>query len=139
IVDLIFSIYPRLNEVCSRDNEFLTKQTILLAHNEDVKAINVVALNMFPGEPIVFFTANKLEEEGTGEHYPMKYLNSLDPPGLPPFKLELKVGFPIMLLRNLSPKDRLCNETTLKVVQCSHKIIKAEILTGKHVGELFLF
>ncbi|KAF6161496.1 hypothetical protein GIB67_009375 [Kingdonia uniflora] len=62
--DLIFSIYPRLNEVCSRDNEFLTERTILSTHNEDVKAINTVALNMLPGEPIVLLAADKLEEEG---------------------------------------------------------------------------
>ena len=43
--------------------------------------------------------------------YPNEYLNSLKPSGLPPFKLELKVHCPIMLLRNIAPKDGLCNAT----------------------------
>ncbi|KAF6149908.1 hypothetical protein GIB67_008629 [Kingdonia uniflora] len=92
VEDLIFSIYPHLNEVYPRDNGFLIKRKILLAHNEDVKAINVVALNMFLGEPFVFLAADKLEEERADECYPTEYLNSLDPPGILPFKLQLKVG-----------------------------------------------
>jgi hypothetical protein len=36
--------------------------------------------------------------------HPIEFLNSLDMAGLPPSKLHLKVGCPIMLLRKLAPK-----------------------------------
>ena len=68
--------------------------------------------------------------------YPNEYLNSLNPPGLPPFKLEIKVGCPIMLLRNIAPKDRLCNGTRLMVVRCATRVIEAKILNGDKVGNL---
>ncbi|KAF7136538.1 hypothetical protein RHSIM_Rhsim08G0134900 [Rhododendron simsii] len=56
--------------------------------------------------------------------YPNEYLNSLDPPGLPPFKLELKVRSPIILLRNIALKDGLCNGTRMMVVRCAARIIE---------------
>lgn len=47
---------------------------------------------------------------------PIKFLNSLDSPGMPPHKLELKIGSPVLLLRNIDTQ-RLCNGTRLCVKQ----------------------
>ena len=68
--------------------------------------------------------------------YPIEYLNSLNPSGLPPFKLELKVGCPIMLLRNIAPKDGLCNGTRLMVMRCATRVIEAKILNGDKASNL---
>ena len=35
--------------------------------------------------------------------YPNEWLNTLAPSGMPPFEMEVKVGSPMMLLRNLNP------------------------------------
>ncbi|KAF6174500.1 hypothetical protein GIB67_004694, partial [Kingdonia uniflora] len=125
VQDLILSVYPNLNISCEREHCFLTERTILSA-----SAINDGALNMFMGEPIVYLATDKIDEHKSTDHtynnrYPSEYLNNLDPPGLPPFKLKLKVGYPIMLLRNLAPKDGLCNGTHFMVVRCATRIIEA--------------
>ena len=65
---------------------------------------------------------------------PTEYLNSLEVNGWPPHRLLLKVGSPIMLLRNLDPANGLCNGTRLIVRRCSARVVEAEVVTGDHAG-----
>ncbi|KAI8554873.1 hypothetical protein RHMOL_Rhmol05G0130700 [Rhododendron molle] len=93
------------------------------------------------GEAFTYLAADRICEEDKIDRtitnrYPNEFLNSLDPPGLPPFKVELKVGCPIMLLRNIAPKVGLCNGTRLMVVRCASRIIEALILSGEKFGNL---
>ena len=46
---------------------------------------------------------------------PIEYLNRLNPPSMPPHRLTLKVGQPVMLLRNIDISDGLCNGRRLIV------------------------
>jgi hypothetical protein len=67
--------------------------------------------------------------------YPTRYLNSLDLLGLPPSKLHLKVGCPIMLLLNIVPKHGLCNGSQLIMTHLNDRVVEMCILTSMHVGE----
>ncbi|GJX76207.1 DNA helicase [Tanacetum coccineum] len=69
--------------------------------------------------------------------YPNEYLNSLTFASLPPHRLELKVGAPIILLRNLNLTGGLCNGTRMIVTQLLSKVIEAQIITGTRVSEFF--
>uniref|UniRef100_A0A0A9D642 DNA helicase Pif1-like 2B domain-containing protein n=1 Tax=Arundo donax TaxID=35708 RepID=A0A0A9D642_ARUDO len=51
--------------------------------------------------------------------YPTEFLNTIHVSGLPNHHLQLKVGVPIVLLRNLDPSKGLCNGTRLIVTQLS--------------------
>ena len=133
-------MYPLLNVDGTVTPSFLTERTILSARNDDVSAINNLALNIFPGDTKTYFGADKLcdDESGTNVHnqYPNEFLNSLNPSGLPLFKLDLKVGSPVMLLRNIAPKDGLCNGTRLVITKLGDHVIEAQILTGDKCGNL---
>ena len=67
-------------------------------------------------------------------NYPMEFLNSSTPGGMPPHRLNLKVGAVIILLRNLDSTRGPCNGTRMVVKQMMSKIIDCEILTRSFKG-----
>ena len=66
-------------------------------------------------------------------------LNTFSPSGLPAHELRLKPNMPIMLLRNLSPSDGLCNGTRLLVKRVINgRMLEATIVTGSKAGNIVL-
>lgn len=70
--------------------------------------------------------------------YPLEFLNSIKVPGLPDFKLRLKVGAPVMLLRDLDPYGGLCKGTRLQITRLETFVLEARIITGNKHGEKVL-
>ncbi|XKL63435.1 hypothetical protein PGB90_005799 [Kerria lacca] len=68
--------------------------------------------------------------------YQIEYLNSLNFPGFPVHELKLKVGSIVMLIRNLSIRDGLCNGTRLQVDKLYKHLICGKIITGDNAGEI---
>ena len=71
----------------------------------------------------------------TDRLYSTEFLNSLPFPGIPNHELKLKVGLPVMLLRNINQSAGLCNGTRMTIIQLGRRFIEAQIITGTHVGE----
>ena len=67
--------------------------------------------------------------------YNIEYLNSINIPGLPPHILKLKIGAPVLLLRNLDPLAGLCNDTRLQIVSISLRLLYVCIKNGSHNGD----
>lgn len=103
--------------------------------NDQAAAINSQILVHVSGESREYLSINTVLEEGDATHYPVEFLDSLNTPGLPAHKIYLKVGVPIILLRNLSP-PKLCNGTRLRVTNLQRNVIEAEILTGCGSGDV---
>ncbi|CAN7101253.1 unnamed protein product, partial [Brassica rapa subsp. narinosa] len=119
---------------------YLTERAILAPTNASAHEINSYLLSKVPSAEKEFLSSDSIAFESTPEddwtnNYPQEYLNSLDFPGLPPHKLCLKVGAPVMMLRNLNQKNGLCNGTRMMISRLGHRVLEAELLTGTHVGE----
>ena len=67
--------------------------------------------------------------------YPIEFLIMLKSSGVANHKIQLKVGGPVILLRNLKQSIGLCNGTRLIVVRLGNRVVEAEILTGNKVGK----
>lgn len=122
---------------------YLTERAILAPTNASAHEINSYLLSKVPSAEKEFLSSDSIAFESTPEddwtnNYPQEYLNSLDFPGLPPHKLCLKVGAPVMMLRNLNQKNGLCNGTRMMISRLGHRVLEAELLTGTHVGESVL-
>jgi ATP-dependent DNA helicase PIF1 len=63
-----------------------------------------------------------------------EFLNTITLPGMPLHRLALKVGVPVILLRNLDTSSGLCNGTRLIIRQLARRLIIAEIVGGSHAG-----
>lgn len=121
----------------------LTEQAILTPRNETVDEINDYLLSQTQGEGREYLSSDTIAKGDTkGSHYdalyPVEYLNSLEFPGLPKHKLTLKIGAPIMLLRNINQKQGLCNGTRLIVTQLGQRLVEGQIVTGTYVGDKVL-
>ena len=67
------------------------------------------------------------------QNYPLEFINSLTPSGMPEYQSFLKVRSIIMLLRNLNTQSGLRNESRLIVKELHENIIVAETITiDKH-------
>ncbi|XP_043470930.1 uncharacterized protein LOC122504097 [Leptopilina heterotoma] len=63
-----------------------------------------------------------------------EYLNTLNPSNFPPYELRLRANCIVMLLRNLSINEGLCNGTRMQVLELSNNLLRCRILTGDNLG-----
>ncbi|PWA91073.1 hypothetical protein CTI12_AA092750 [Artemisia annua] len=120
--------------------EVLQEKAIVCPKNETADTINEKVLSMLPGESVTYISSDDAipigrDSAATEMLYPPEYLNTFKIGGLPPNRLELKIGAPIMLLRNVNLGGGLCNGTRMIVKNLWSKLIEAEIITGTRIGE----
>ena len=130
---LIERVFPQLETYCISP-VYMWERAILSTKNEHVDAVNEVMIDRFPGDEHVFYSFDSVEDD-THNSYPLDFLNSLTPNGLPPHQLKVKKNCPVILLRNLDPHHGLCNGTRMVVRSFKNNVIDAEIVNGQHAGD----
>ncbi|RYR34832.1 hypothetical protein Ahy_A10g049884 isoform D [Arachis hypogaea] len=122
---------------------FFKARTILAPTLDIVEEVNNHLMAIIPGGEKLYLSSYSIcMDEGNVESqldlYGSELLNSINCFGLPPHKLILKVGIPVMLLRNIDQSSGLCKGTRLQVRKLGNHVIEYEVLTGNNVGHIAL-
>ncbi|CAA7035449.1 unnamed protein product [Microthlaspi erraticum] len=120
------------------DPKFFQGRAILSPRNVDVDVINDYMLSQLSGEEKAYLSCDSIDTSDTSSKddmlYTQEYLNSIKISGLRNHSLTLKVGTPIMLLRNIDPHAGLCNGMRLLITQLASHVIEAKLITGDKTG-----
>ncbi|XP_019101905.1 PREDICTED: uncharacterized protein LOC104699074 [Camelina sativa] len=123
------------------DPDFYQEKAIL-CHANDVDQINDYMLSQLPGQEKECYSADSISPAHSTPDddmlYPPEVLNSIKASGLPDFKLRLKVGAPVMLLKDLNPYDGLCKGTRLQITRLETFVLEARIISGNKLGKKVL-
>ncbi|EOA29167.1 hypothetical protein CARUB_v10012345mg [Capsella rubella] len=130
----------KLHEI--NESKFFQQRAILAPKNEDVNTINHYMLEHLNSEERVYLSADSIDPtDSDALKNPVitpDFLNSIKLSGMPHHALRLKIGAPVMLLRNIDPKGGLCNGTRLQITQLANHVVQARVITGDRSGEIVL-
>ena len=110
--DFCQKIFPDIADNISVPG-WLNGRSILAPTNKEVNSLNEMMNEWLPGDGDKFRSSDTLDNNDDLLRFNSEYLNTLNPNGFPQHILNLKKGMPLMLLRNLNPRQGLCNGTRL--------------------------
>lgn len=132
ITSFIRWCYPETENMLTTFNK-----AILCCKNSHVEEINEKALLLMTNNnPIECFKSvdRTDEDEHSQMLFPTEFLNSIELTGLPPHNLNLKIGAPVILLRNIDPTRGLCNGTRMMILDIARRTVKVRITNGSYAG-----
>ncbi|KAF7839029.1 putative PIF1 DNA helicase/replication protein A1-like protein [Senna tora] len=107
IVENTFPLF--LNKI--ENNGYIRDRAILALTLDDVASVNDYMLSLLPGEEMTYLSSDSICSQdnlsGLANVYTPEFLNTISRSGLPYHELKLKVGAPVMLLRNID-KSLVC-------------------------------
>ncbi|XP_026384648.1 ATP-dependent DNA helicase PIF1-like [Papaver somniferum] len=139
IQQIVNNTFPNMQQSLEYMN-YLKSRCILAPNNEFVDEVNSYIVSTIQSETRTYFSVDSISPtseaiENQDILFPVELLNSLKISGFPNHELELRVGVPIMLLRNYNQSMGLCNGTRLIVTKLAAWVIEAKIITGNNIGK----
>ncbi|XP_019163585.1 PREDICTED: uncharacterized protein LOC109159928 [Ipomoea nil] len=135
---IVESTFPMFSEH-QHDGNYLIGRAILAPTLEVVDEVNEYMSSMNVAECRTYFSSDSVcPTENTPDsvvalHTP-EFLNELKCSGVSNHSLALKVGSPVMLLRNIDHSAGLCNGTRLIISKLGDHVVEATILFGSNAG-----
>ncbi|XP_055960513.1 uncharacterized protein LOC130015063 [Mercurialis annua] len=139
ITAIVNATYPNLLQRYSED-EYLQERAILAPKNDTVKEINQVVMEQLLEDAVSYYSSDFVCKASSNINdqdilYPTEFLNTLKFSGVPDHNLKLKVGVPVMLMRNINQSAGLCNGTRMVITHLGKWFVQARVFTGKNKGD----
>lgn len=106
-------IYPDLQTIETKTPEWFKERAILSPRNDNVTDINNSLLKTIHSPGRTYKSIDTVVHTEDTVNYPVEFLNTLEPPGIPQHELHLKIGAPIMFVTSvplnyaMAPASRL--------------------------------
>ena len=118
-------IYPNITTTASVPNDV----AILAPLNTTVDILNNKIIDLLPGTAISYISVDTPLDETDLTKFPTEFLNKQESGSLPPHHLRLKIGCPVVVIRNIMP-PHLLNGTRGIVIQLYPNVIEIEKSDG---------
>ncbi|XP_019157027.1 PREDICTED: uncharacterized protein LOC109153628 [Ipomoea nil] len=138
ITNIVASTFPMFM-FGNSDSSLLEGRAILAPTLDVVNSINEYMSDLHTGDSRTYYSCDsvcKSDSNGTlldDVHTP-EFLNGIRASGIPNHCLNLKVGSPVMLLRNIDHSLGLCNGTRLVITKLADHVIEGKIMSGNNAG-----
>jgi len=90
-------------------------------------------MSLIPGEEKEYLSSDFVCQS---EWFTAEFCNGIKSSGSPNHRLKLRIGCPIMLMRNIDQANGLCNGTRLTATHLGNSTIGATIITGKRTDTM---
>lgn len=136
----IYSAFSHGTATTAPPPDYFRHRMLLAPHVDTVHSLNHTVLQPFPGDFYDLWSADSYTRDGVTVddplNLPVEFLHSLNASGLPLAHLQLKIGCPIIILRNLAQRLGLCNGSRATVLQISNRVLQVRLMGGEHDGEV---
>lgn len=134
-------IYPTTDLITApSDSAFFLSHTILSIHNKSIYKLNNILFNRISRITTIQHSFDSCVIDNNNQIYSNKitpeFLNSIQSSGLPLGNLHLKIGAPIIILRNIDPINGLCNGTRCTVSRITSRCLEVR-LNNPGIGNLY--
>ena len=139
LCDFVFVEFPDiLDHSLESVGEYIRGRGIMCSTNDQVHEVNAIMHHRTPCHEFTYLSTDAQVEDPTRRMGTVQvhHLNRFTPQGTPTHVLKLKIGTPVMLLRNHSPRAGHCNGTKYVVVAFYDNLIKIKTITGPAAGEV---
>jgi len=137
-MSLMDFVYPDLNDKLG-DLLFFQERGILAPMLDSVEHVDEYMMSLILGKEKEYLSSDYVCRSGENsdvqsEWFTTKFLNGIKSSEILNHRLKLRVGCPVMLMRNIDKANGLFNGTRLTVTHLGKSTIATTVITGKRAG-----